>query len=123
MRVALKHYEAWVSCTREFPMHIRTFLRPRTSFDGRRRTSTRCEKWRHSHREPNGRTRVQCDRVFLDFMEEMGVSRTRRQLMWLAVRIGGWLAVAAASRDAPCLTWPSLFAKGLVSLRVMEGFN
>jgi hypothetical protein len=27
MRVALKHYEAWVSCTREFPMHIRTFFK------------------------------------------------------------------------------------------------
>jgi hypothetical protein len=40
--------------------------------------------------EPNGRTRAQCDRVFLDVMEDVGVSPMRRRLMWLAVRVGGW---------------------------------
>jgi hypothetical protein len=34
-------------------------------------------------------SRLQCDRVFLDYMEQLGVSWWRRNAMYLAVRVGG----------------------------------
>jgi hypothetical protein len=42
------------------------------------------------YRYPSGRTRQQCDQVFLEAMTDMGVSPLRRMAMWLAVRLGGW---------------------------------
>lgn len=35
-------------------------------------------------------TRKQADDIFLEIMEEEGVSRWRRRLVWLGVRAGGW---------------------------------
>lgn len=36
-------------------------------------------------------TRADCDRIFRDIMAVDGVRWTRRWVMWLGVRIGGWL--------------------------------
>lgn len=35
--------------------------------------------------------RVDCDAVFLEAMEDVGVSWWKRNLMWLGVRLMGWL--------------------------------
>ena len=40
----------------------------------------------------SGRSRVQADRMFLDGMKETGVRFTRRWVMYLGVRMFGWLS-------------------------------
>ena len=37
-------------------------------------------------------TRKEADRIFLEAMTELGVSRWRRRAMYSAVRIGGWVS-------------------------------
>jgi len=34
-------------------------------------------------------SRAECDSIFLEAMQDMGISWLRRNLMWLAVRVGG----------------------------------
>lgn len=44
----------------------------------------------YNQRKVHGRKRSQCDKIFLDAMKELGVSRWQRYSMYSAVRIGGW---------------------------------
>lgn len=41
---------------------------------------------------PRTYTRKECDQLFLQGMQELGVRWTRRWVMYLGVRIGGWVA-------------------------------
>jgi hypothetical protein len=49
------------------------------------------------------RPRAEVDRIFLDAMEDTGTRATQRWVMWVAVRVGGWLPwrrhAAAIARD------------------------
>lgn len=45
--------------------------------------------WLYNQRFVHGLSRKQCDDIFLEAMEVLGVARWRRELIYRAVRIGG----------------------------------
>lgn len=64
--------------------------------------------------------RAECDRIFRDAMQSTGVRWTRRWVMWLAVRLFGWLPWHVGG-DWPRSLHPIVAAFALVALLLFTG--
>lgn len=60
--------------------------------DGQHTQAAVLHDFLYNQRRIHGRTRKECDRIFLEAMKILGVSWMRRRLMYRGVRIGGWVA-------------------------------
>lgn len=63
--------------------------------------------WLYATRGLRGQySRAECDAIFLEAMEVIGVHPVTRRAMWLGVRAGGWLPWMRAAKATPRIEPP-----------------
>lgn len=65
---------------------------------GRHRGAAVVHDWLYHKAHDHTYTRLQCDRIFLEAMKASGVRFVQRQIMFAAVRLGGWVFFRKARR-------------------------